>query len=248
MFLLLAFLGDLCASVVDLFVFEGMILRELIHVLVFLALVMSAHQAAAAVDVAGRAEIIAGAVSIERGGRQETLKAGDTVFVLDRITTGAGSSVEVVLSDGSRMKLAADTGLEITAYEYDLARKTRHAFISLITGKARFFVQDFQEFDDRRFRVQDQDSRRRKPRYGLHRFLEPELPRDEVCRGGLTDALCLENSIIVTGLKFQDKPALTTARMMSQVCGPHLPTPPRFAAPAELARIKAGLDRIGDAK
>ncbi len=248
MFLLLAFLGDLCASVVDLFVFEGMILRELIHVLVFLALVMSAHQAAAAVDVAGRAEIIAGAVSIERGGRQETLKAGDTVFVLDRITTGAGSSVEVVLSDGSRMKLAADTGLEITAYEYDLARKTRHAFISLITGKARFFVQDFQEFDDRRFRVQTRTAVVASRDTDFIVSYEPELPRDEVCRGGLTDALCLENSIIVTGLKFQDKPALLTARMMSQVCGPHLPTPPRFAAPAELARIKAGLDRIGDAK
>ena len=59
---------------------------------------------------------------------------------------------------------------------------------------------------------------------------------------GLSAALCLENSIIVISLEFPDKPTLLTAKMISQVCGANFPTPPRFATPAELARIRAGLD------
>jgi hypothetical protein len=36
--------------------------------------------------------------------------------------------------------------------------------------------------------------------------------------------------------------------MISQVCGPNLLAPPRFAIPAELAGIPAGLDQIGNTK
>jgi hypothetical protein len=56
----------------------------------------------------------------------------------------------------------------------------------------------------------------------------------------------LKKSIIVFSPEFPGKPALLTANMMSQVCGPNLPAPPRFATAAELARILAGLDRIGN--
>jgi hypothetical protein len=156
--------------------------------------------------------------------------------------TGPESSAEIVFADNSRMKIASNTDLEITGYLYNPAEKIRQGLISLTSGKARFTVEDLQEFNDRRFRVQTRTAIVGSRDTDFIVAYDPELPRDEVCRDGLSAALCLENSIIVIGLEFPDKPALLTAKMISQVCGANFPTPPRFATPAELARIRAGLD------
>ncbi len=207
---------------------------------------VTAHRSWAAQEVAGLAGIVAGTVTVERAGMQETLKAGDPVFVKDRILTGAGSSAEIALVDRSRMELAADTSLEITQYLYNPAAKIRYGLISLSFGKARFSVQDPEEFNDRRFRVLTGTAVVGSLDTDFVVAYDRELPRDEVCREGLANALCLENSILVFSLEFQDKPALLTANMISQVCGPNLPTPPRFATGAELARLLSGLDRIAN--
>jgi hypothetical protein len=218
-------------------------LLRFVFVLAFVSLIISSNQGEAADDiVAGRAEILTGTVTVERTGGQETLKPGDPVFVQDRLHTGAGSSAEIVFVDESRMKLASDTGLKIVGYHYDPALKIRHAAILFITGKARFFVQELKEFDDRRFRVQTETASVASRDTEFIVSYESELPRDEVCRGGLTNVLCIENSIIVSSLEFQGRPSVLAANMISQVCGPNLPTPPRFATAAELARIRAGLD------
>jgi hypothetical protein len=220
--------------------------------LVFLTAVISlllwAPQLRAELELAGRAEILAGTVTVERAGKQEAFKSGDPVFVKDRILTGADSSAEIVLVDLSRMKLAADTSLEITGYEYNPSEKIRHGLLSLTFGKARFAVQEFQEFDDRRFRVQTGTAVVGSLDTDFIVAYDRELPRDEVCRDGLATVLCLENSVMVFSPEFPGKLALLTANMMSQGCGPNLPTPPRFATAAELARILAGLDRIGNSK
>jgi hypothetical protein len=181
-------------------------------------------------------------VTFERAGKLEALQAGDPVFIKDRIMTGPESSAEIVFADNSRMKIASNTDLEITGYLYNPAEKIRQGLISLTSGKARFTVEDLQEFNDRRFRVQTRTAIVGSRDTDFIVAYDPELPRDEVCRDGLSAALCLENSIIVIGLEFPDKPALLTAKMISQVCGANFPTPPRFATPAELARIRAGLD------
>ena len=211
-----------------------------------IAFLPAAPQLAAAPELAARAGILTGTVTVERAGKQEALKAGDPVFIKDRILTGAGSSAEIVFIDQSRMKLAAGTSLEIAGYVYNRSEKIRQGLISLTYGKVRFAVQDLQEFNDRRFRVQTGTAVVGSLDTGFIVAYDRELPRDEVCRGGLATALCLENSIIVFSLEFPGKPALLTANMMTQVCGPNLPAPPRFATPAELARILAGLDRIGN--
>jgi len=210
-----------------------------------ISLLLAAPQLWAEADLAGRAEIITGTVTFERAGNQEALNTGDPVFVKDTILTGADSSAEIVLVDLSRMKLAADTSVEITGYEVNPSEKIRRGLISLTFGKARFAVQDLQEFDDRPFCVQTGTA------VVISRDTEfivthdRELPKDEVCRNGLATVLCLENSVIVFSPGFPGKLALLAANMVSQVCGPNLPTPPRFATAAELARILAGLDRIG---
>jgi hypothetical protein len=207
-----------------------------------IAFLIAAPQVWADANPAGRIEILRGTVNFERAGKLEALKAGDHVFIKDRIITGPESVAEIVFADRSRMKIAADTDLEITEYLYNPAEKIRQGLISLISGKARFAVEDLQEFNDKRFRVQTRTAMVGSRDTDFIVAYDPELPRDEVCREGLAAALCLENSIIVTGLEFPDKPALLTANMISQVCGPNVPTPPRFATPAELARILAGFD------
>lgn len=223
-------------------------LRKSIFSLIGAISLLAAPQLPAAPELAARADILTGTVTVERAGKQEALKAGDPVFIKDRILTGAGSSAEIVFIDQSRMKLAADTSLEIAEYVYDRSERIRQGLISLTYGKARFAVQDLQEFNDRRFRVQTGTAVVGSLDTGFIVAYDRELPRDEVCRGGLATALCLENSIIVFSLEFPGKPALLTANMMSQVCGPNLPVPPRFATAAESARILAGLDRIGNTK
>ncbi len=221
---------------------------DLVFLIAAISLLFGAPQLRAELELAGRAEILAGTVTVEREGKHEALKTGDPVFVKDKILTGADSSAEIVLVDLSRMKLAADTSLEITGYEYNPSEKIRHGLLSLTFGKARFAVQEFQEFDDRRFRVQTGTAVVGSLDTDFIVAYDRELPRDEVCRGGLATVLCLENSVIVFSPLFPGKLVVLAANMMSQGCGPNLPTPPRFATTAELARILAGLDLIGNTK
>ena len=213
-----------------------------------IAFLLAAPQLPAAPERAANAGLLTGTVTVERAGKQEPLKTGDPVFIKDRILTGAGSSAEIVFIDRSTMKLAADTSVEISGYVYNRSQKIRQGLISLTYGKARFAVQDLPGFNDRRFRVQTGTAVVGSLDTAFIVEYDLELPRDEVCRGGLATALCLENSIIVFSPEFPGKPALLTANMMSQVCGPNLPVPPRFATAAELARILAGLDLIGNTK
>ena len=222
---------------------KGGPLRKSIFALAAAALLtVTTPQARAEPRLAGRAELVTGTVTVERAGGQETLKPGDPVFIKDRILTGAGSSAEIVLVDQSRVKLAAHSCLEITEYLYNPTEKVRRGLISLAFGKARFGVQDLKDFNDRRFRVLTDTAVIGSLDTDFIVTYDPELPRDEVCRGGMANTLCLENSILVSSLGFQDRPTLLTANMISQVCGPNPPTPPRFATPAELARIMSGLD------
>lgn len=202
----------------------------------------------AANELAGRVQTLTGTVTAAGAGKRGTLKAGDSVFVRDRIVTGARSSVEIAFIDGSRMKLAEDTTLEITEYQYDPAEKIRRGLISLISGKARFVVRDFRKFNDDRFRVETETAAVGSRDTDFIVACNRHLPAGEVCPRGLTTALCILNSIIVFNLRSPDRPALLTADMISRVCGPDLPTPPHFSTAAELAEILAGLDRMGNTK
>ena len=80
-------------------------------------------------------KLLRGNVTFERAGKLEVLKAGDPVFVKDRIMTGPESAAEIVFADNSRMKIAANTALEITGYLYNPAEKIRQGLISLTRAK-----------------------------------------------------------------------------------------------------------------
>lgn len=238
----------MAGSLADIRVSERKFLQNSIFILTFAALIISAQQSWAVQEPAGRAGILAGKVTVERSGRQETLRAGEPVFVEDKIVTGAGGSAEIVLVDKSRIKLASDTSLEISEYLYSPDKKIRYGLISLTCGKAGFAVQDFQQFNDRRFRVRTPTAVVGSRDTDFIVAYDRQRPRDEVCRGGMTAALCLEDSIVFYSRGFPTKPVLLTGKMISRVCGPNLPTPPRFVTAAELTRIMCGLDRVGNTK
>ena len=132
--------------------------RTFFYAAAAIAFLLAAHRVWAVPKPAGRVEILRGTVTVERVGKLETFKAGDPVFVKDRIITGPDSSAEIVFVDKSRMKIAPNTDLEISEYLYDPAEKIRQGLISLTSGKARFAVEDLREFNDRRFRVRTRDS------------------------------------------------------------------------------------------
>jgi hypothetical protein len=230
-------------------IIEGKIAAKvLLSLTAAVVLLIAAPRLWAVPELAGRARILAGTVAVDRGGEQEILKADDPLFVKDRIITGPQSSAEIVFVDESRMKLAADTYLEITDYLYKPAEKTRQGLISLTYGRVRFAMRDFQEFRDRRFRVLTRTAVVGSSDTDFIVAYDRERPRDEVCRDGLMTALCLEDSVVVISLEFPEKPAVLTSNMISRVCGPNIPAPPRFATPAELAGIRAGLDLAGETR
>lgn len=219
-------------------VLAGRFPRKSIFALAAAVLLLAAPQLWAAPEPAGKADILTGTVTVERAGTQDVLKPGDPLFLKDRIKTGTGSSAEIVFVDMSRMKLAANTNLEITEYLYNPAEKTRQGLISLTSGKARFAVQDLQDFRDRRFRVQTRTAVVGSRDTDFIVAFDPNVP------GGLLVAFCLENSIVVFSLDSPDKLVLLTANMISQVYGLNLPTPPRFATGAERSALMSELEQM----
>ena len=225
-------------------VLDGNRVVRTVSVLLAVLFVVGAACAWAA-DPVGRADNLTGKVSVEREGRQDALRPGDPLYLKDRIRTGADSSAEIVLADESRVKLAANTTLEITEYLYNPNEQTRQGLLSMMSGKARFAVQDLQDFRDKRFRVQTQTAVVGSRDTDFVVSSQPDVLKDAACRDGLVEAFCLENSIVAFSREFPDKPVLLTANMLSQVCGRNMPTPPRFATAAERGRLVAGVESIG---
>jgi hypothetical protein len=195
---------------------------------------------------AGSAEFIKGEVSVEREGRQSALRQGDAILVQDLLRIGPEGYAEFVFADGSRVRLAENTSLEIVEYLYDPAVQIRQVLVSLVSGKARFAVQDFQEYDDKRFRVETPIAVIWSRDTDFIVSYQREAPTDAVCRGGLVEAFCLENSIIVFNNDFVDKPVVVIANMISRVCGRDLPTPPGFITLSERSSILDGFEQIGN--
>lgn len=191
---------------------------------------------------------LSGTVSVVRSEEKAVLNPEDPVFVGDRIVTGPEGSAEIVLADESRMELAAETNLAISEFAYDPEKRTRHAVISLLDGRARFAMRELPESSADHFRVLTATAAVGSSDTDFIVSYEREHPRDEVCMGGLTTALCLKDSVVVMSVDYPEKPAVIAGYMLSRVCGGNMPTPPRFATPAELAAATAGIGRSGGVK
>jgi hypothetical protein len=193
----------------------------------------------------GKVASIHGTVQVEREGRSQTAKEGDRVYLLDRWRTQPESGVELVFLDDSRVKLAPNTVLEITEYVYKPEEKTRQSLVSMVSGKARFLVQDFQDYKERRFRVQTQTAivGTRDTDFIVNVKAKPEI--NDVCKDLAIEAFCIENAIVIHTRNLEEKHVVITANMLSQVCGMNPPTPPRFVTAVERQRLLRGLEQVG---
>jgi len=116
---------------------------------------------------------------------------------------------------------------------------------SVLVGKARFLVQDLQGYKEKRFRVQTQTAIVGTRDTDFVVGVVPEPPAGGICREPFVEAYCVENAIMMASRNQPDKPVILTSNMISQACGFEVPTPPRFATPAERARMTKGLEKIG---
>ena len=192
-----------------------------------------------AAEPVGKADVVTGTVTVEREGKSEAVKMGDPLFLHDKLHTQTAGLVEIVFPDGSRVKLASETVLEITEYLYDPSEKKREGLLSMVSGKARFVVQDLQDFKDKRFRVQSQTAivgtrdtdfivkvTAEAGSDELYRI--PEI--DDVCKGPSTVAFCVQNAIMMSspGGGSGDMAVVLTPNMFSRTCGKTPPTQPVF--------------------
>ena len=84
----------------------------------------------------GHVDKIAGDVTVLRNGMTVTLHAGDAIYKSDVIQTGSGSSVAVVLTDGTALNLVANTRMALNEYSFD--GSSGHALFTLQQGTFAF--------------------------------------------------------------------------------------------------------------
>jgi len=93
-----------------------------------------ANTVAAGKTILARGEVLATDAS---SAQQRNLKRRDTVFGVDRITTGEKSKAQFSMSDGGLIALKENSELNIASYEFDTATQQGSASIELIKGGLR---------------------------------------------------------------------------------------------------------------
>jgi hypothetical protein len=227
---------------------DGRLGGRFFTVLMFCALLFAGAPAAWCADAVGKAESASGTVSVEREGKTEALKTGGPIYLHDSVKTGANSSVELVFLDESRVKMAESTVMEITEYLFNPSEKTRQGLLSMVSGKARFVVQDLQDYKDKRFRVQTQTAVVGTRDTDFVVSFDPRSKGHSGCREGFLEAFCAANAIVAFSKTHPDKVTLLTANMLSQMCGTDPPSPGRFVSAAERKRIMQGVEQMGGQK
>jgi ferric-dicitrate binding protein FerR (iron transport regulator) len=100
---------------------------------------LGAHRAAAQA-AAGSLSAVSGTVTITRGTATIPGAYGTAVQVGDRITTGAGSSATITLSDGTQMELTDSANLTITQDLVSSTGARQSTQVTLLAGLVRSLV------------------------------------------------------------------------------------------------------------
>jgi hypothetical protein len=209
--------------------------------LAFAFLFVSGVQVAWSDEPVGKVESLTGKASIQREGKTLHLAPGDPIYLRDVAKTAANSTLQFVFLDESRVKMAEDTVMEITEYLYSPQDKTRTSLLSMMSGRARFVVSGLQDYRDKRFRVQTQTAvvGTRDTDFIVGAKTDTGCPE-----GGLVEAFCVANAIVAYNKAFPDDQVILTANMVSQMCGPNVPTPPRFVSASERQKLLSGLENM----
>jgi hypothetical protein len=88
--------------------------------------------------VVGHIVKMTGSASIVRNGVTVVLNVGDAVYQNDVIQTGSGSTLGLVLDDGTAFNLTANARLMLNDLTYDASSSSNSSFITLVQGAANF--------------------------------------------------------------------------------------------------------------
>ncbi|MDP3078720.1 VCBS domain-containing protein [Bradyrhizobium sp.] len=94
--------------------------------------------AAAAAKVVGHVVKMTGSASVVRNGVTVALNNGDTVLQNDVVQTGSGSSLGLVMIDGTTFNLSAGARLMLNDLTYDASSTANSSLFTLVQGAASF--------------------------------------------------------------------------------------------------------------
>lgn len=88
-------------------------------------------------DRAGTIKLINGKVTASSGTAERPLAAGDAVFGTDHITTGADSSVSLVLRDGTTIVLGQSSRMEMKGFAFNTTTYQGNLAVMVLRGSMR---------------------------------------------------------------------------------------------------------------
>ena len=94
--------------------------------------------AAAAAKLVGHVAKMTGSASIVRNGVTVDVQNGDAVYQSDVVQTGSGSTLGLVLNDGTTFNLSAGARLMLNDLTYDANSTSNSALFTLVQGAANF--------------------------------------------------------------------------------------------------------------
>jgi hypothetical protein len=214
---------------------RGTFAKTTLFCLVLLWVALGAGLVAAAPEPVGRVDWLQGSVTVEREGVTGPATVGDPVYLHDKWQTTNESGAELVFVDESRIRMGPKAFLEITEYVYQPQDKSRNSLISMMAGKARFVVQDLQDYKEKRFRVQTQTA------VVGTRGTEFIVVIDPLT--GSTKVLSIVNEIIFAPLGAPQKYVVLAPNTTSEVKPNVLPTAPAVAPPAVYNEMIKGVEQ-----
>ena len=93
---------------------------------------------AVAAKVVGHVATMTGSASIVRNGVTIVLNNGDAVYQSDVVQTGSGSTLGLVLIDGTTFNLTANARLMLNDLTYDATSTSNSSLFTLVQGAANF--------------------------------------------------------------------------------------------------------------
>lgn len=79
---------------------------------------------------------VSGDIGIARNGTTMNAVSGSTLFVSDRIVSGAGSSAGIVFKDGTQLTLGPSTDIQVRDYAFEPKQAKFEFFVYLARGAA----------------------------------------------------------------------------------------------------------------
>jgi hypothetical protein len=103
----------------------------------------------------GTVQLVQGSVVIIHFGETQGYLAKKDIplFKSDTIITREDGRISFKLNDGSILTMTTGTKLVINESVYDSDKESRSAFVSMVIGKARFWVKEFSDFKHSEFKV-----------------------------------------------------------------------------------------------